>query len=74
MCKVNVFIHKEREKYVSSLLYSIGEGLHSFFFSKTQKKTLSDDMSENIFVVSFSIINNLDTQTRFSVDGEWNRS
>ena len=68
MDKVNVFKDGERQ-YFSSLLYSICEGLNSFFSSETQKKLLSDDIS----VVSFSIINSLDTQTRFWVDGEWNR-
>ena len=63
----------ERDKYFSSLLCNICEGLNSFFFSETQKKILSDDMSENMSVVSFSIKNSLDTQTRFWVDGEWNR-
>ena len=63
----------ERDKYFSSLLYSICKELNYFFSSETQKKILSDDMSENMSVVSFSIINSLDTQTRFWVDGEWNR-
>ena len=63
----------ERDKYFSGLLYSICEGLNFFFSSKTQKKILSDDMSENMFVVYFSIINSLDTWTMFWVDGEWNR-
>ena len=45
----------ERDKYFSSLLYSTCEGLNSFFSSETQKKILSDDMSENMSVVSFSI-------------------
>ena len=57
----------ERDKYFSSLLScSIWEGLNSFFSSETQKKLLSDDIS----VVSFSIINSLDTQTKSWVDGE----
>ena len=64
----------ERDKYFSSLLYSICEGLSSFFTSETQKEILSNDMSENMSVVSFSIKDSLDTQTRFWVDGEWNRS
>ena len=63
----------ERDKYFSGLLYSIGKGLNSFFSSETQKKIVSDDMPENMSVVSFSIINSLDIQTRFWVDGEWNR-
>ena len=63
----------ERDKYFSGLLYSICKGLNSFFSSKTQKKIVSDDMPENMSVVSFSIINSLDIQTRFWVDGEWNR-
>ena len=60
----------ERDNYFSSLLYSICEGPNSFFFSETQQKILYDDMSENMSVTSFSIINSLDTQTRFWVDGE----
>ena len=48
---------------------SICEGFNCFFSSKTQKKLLSDDMS----VVSLSIINSLDTQTRLWADGDWNR-
>ena len=63
----------ERDKYFSSLLYSICERLNSFFSSETQKKLLADDMSENMYVDSFSIINSLDTQARFWVDVEWNR-
>ena len=53
----------ERDKYFSSLLYSICEEHYFFFSSKNQKKILSDDMFENMSVVSFSIINSLDTQT-----------
>ena len=52
----------ERDKYFSSLLYSIFEGLNSLI--------LSDYMYENISVVSFSIKNSLDTQARFWFDGE----
>ena len=53
----------ERDKYFFGLLYSICEGLNSFFSFETQKKILSDDMFENMSAVSFSIINILDTQT-----------
>ena len=68
----------ERDKYFSSLLYSICKGLNSFFFSKTQKKIffsktrkkiLSNDMSENMSAVSFSIIKSLATQTFYMVSG-----
>ena len=45
----------ERDKCFSNLLYSTYEGLNSFFSSETQKKILSDDMSENMSVVSYSI-------------------
>ena len=55
------------------LLYSICEGLDSFFSSKTQKKILSDDMPKIMSVVSFSIKNSVDTQTSFWINGEWNR-
>ena len=54
------------------LLYSICEGLNSFFSSKTQKKILSDDMPK-IMTVSFSIKNSVNTQTSFWIIGEWNR-
>ena len=64
----------ERDKYFSSLLYSTCEGLNSFFSSETQTKLFSQDMSKNMPAVSFSIINSLDIQTRFWVDGEWNFS
>ena len=73
MYKINVFIDGETQIFLS-LLYNICEGLNSFFSSETQKKLLSLDMSKNMSVVSFSIINSLDTQTRFWVDGEWNFS
>ena len=63
----------ERDKYFSSLSCSICERLNSFFSSETQKKLLADDISENMSVDSFFIINSLDTQTRFWADGEWNR-
>ena len=43
-----------RDKYISSLLYSICQGLNSFFSFKTKKKTLFD-MFKNMSVVSFSI-------------------
>ena len=33
-----MLLHTERDKYFSSLLCSIFEGLNSFFFSKAQKK------------------------------------
>ena len=59
----------ERGKYFSSLLYNICKGVNTFLSSETHKKLLSDDIS----AVSFSVLNNLDTQTRFWVDGEWNR-
>ena len=52
MC-VNVFIDGERLFF--KLLYSICEGLNSFFSYGTQKKILFDCMSENMSVVSFSI-------------------
>ena len=55
----------ERDKYFSSLLYSIFKGPNSLI--------LSDYLSENMSVVSFSIKNSLDTQIWFWVDGEWNR-
>ena len=58
-----IFLKMERGKYFSSLLYSIFEGLNSLI--------LSDYMSQNMSIVSFSIKNSLDTQTRFWVDGEW---
>ena len=32
-----MLLEMQRDKYFSSLLYSICEGLNSFFFSKTQK-------------------------------------
>ena len=54
-----------RDKYCSSLLYIIFEGLNSLI--------LSDYIPEITSVVSFSIKNSLDTQTRFWADGEWNR-
>ena len=55
----------ERDKYFSSLLYSIFERLNSLI--------LYDYISKNMSVVSFSIKNSPDTQTRFWIDGEWNR-
>ena len=73
MCIKQVILQMERDNYFSRLLYSTCEGLNSFFSPDTQKKILSDDMSKNMPVVSFSIINSMDTQTRFWVDGEWNR-
>ena len=33
-----MFLYMERDKYFSSLLYSICKGLNSFFSSETQKK------------------------------------
>ena len=55
----------ERDKYFSSLLYNIFERLNSLI--------LYDYISKNMSVVSFSIKNSPDTQTRFWVDREWNR-
>ena len=52
--KVNVFIDGERQ-YFSRLLYSICEGLNSFFSSKTQKKIMSDGKKET---VSITILKN----------------
>ena len=43
-----MFLWIERDKYFSSLLYSICEGLNSFFCSETQKEILSDDMSKKM--------------------------
>ena len=64
--------YRWREITILSLLYSICKGLNSFFSSETQKKILSNDMSENMSVVFFSVINSLDTQTRLWIDGVWN--
>ena len=44
-----------RDKYFSRLLYSICEGLNSFFSSKTQKKIMSDGKKET---VSITILKN----------------
>ena len=65
--------YRWREINILHLLYSICEGLISFFSSETWKKILFDYMSENMSVVSFSIINSLDTQTKLWIAGEWNR-
>ena len=61
-----------RDKYISSVLYSICQGLNSFFSFKTKKKTLFD-MFKNYVCCFFLYKNSLDTHTRFWVDGEWNR-
>ena len=45
----------ERDKYFSSLLFNTCEGLNFFVSSETQKKILSNDMSENLSVVSLSL-------------------
>ena len=45
----------ERDKYFSSLLYSTCDGPNSFFSSKTKKKILSNDMAENMSIVSLSV-------------------
>ena len=47
--KENVFIDGERQ------IYSTCDGPNSFFSSKTQKKILSNDMAENMSVVSLPI-------------------
>ena len=45
----------ERDKYFSSLLFNTCEGLNFFVSSETQKKILSNGMSENLPVVSLSL-------------------
>ena len=45
----------ERDKYFSSLLFNTCEGLNFFVSSETQKKILSNGMSENLSVVSLSL-------------------
>ena len=44
----------ERDKYFSSLLYSICEELNSFFSSETQKKIImSDGKRETVSITTF---------------------
>ena len=57
------FIDGERKIFFKFII-STTDGLHSLFFSETQKKTLSGDMPENVSVGFFLIINNVDIQTR----------
>ena len=54
MYKVNVF-YRWRETNIFQVYYIVLVRDLSFFSSETQKKILSNDMSENISVVSFSI-------------------
>ena len=62
MYKVNVLIDGKTQ---------IALAREYFFSSQTQKKILSNDMSENMSVVSFSIKNSLDTRvdSRLMVSG-----
>ena len=75
------YFSMEKQNFMCIIVFADGEtnilqvweGHNSFFSSETQKKILFDDMSQSKSVVSFSIKNSLVTQTRFWVDGEWNK-
>ena len=65
MYKAYVFIDGERQiifKFIISY-----EGLNSFFFSKTQD-------SKRTVCCLYLYKNSLHTQTKFWIDGEWNRT
>ena len=56
----------ERDKYFSSLLYSICEGLYSFFFLWVSEENMSDSKKETISSTTFKkqpLANDFRTET-----------